>query len=297
MAYFSLNEDFRRLGSSCGGQCQCGPCAQQRAGHAAIGAAAPVPQSPRLSPRTLGQASYQSDAAARQAAQELFTKYESDCRGVDVLKRLTKGRLSLMDESILLSRRIKELPGLYHEKVELDRRARIWQDSLEKNRVFSDPVAERRRIEEFVRRTGALSPEAYRTELARRLERLGYPRNYALRDLDSELRRARCEYAMNSLRWAAPCGGMEVDDPVSVSRQVADHYVQTELGFTLSNQRVACSLFGRSGFCDVFYPQGITIRVNFSKVPHALIAIQVAPKVGPQREYSYSCFKRKVNLS
>jgi len=28
-----------------------------------------------------------------------------------------------------------------------------------------------------------------------------------------------------------------------------------------------------------------------------LIAIQVAPKVGPRREYSYSCFKRKVNLS
>jgi hypothetical protein len=40
--------------------------------------------------RTLGQSPYQSEAAARRAAQELFTKYESDCRGIDVLKRLGK---------------------------------------------------------------------------------------------------------------------------------------------------------------------------------------------------------------
>jgi hypothetical protein len=37
--------------------------------------------------------------------------------------------------------------------------------------------------------------------------------------------------------------------------------------------------------------------VNFSKVPYALIAVQVAPKLGPAREYRYSCFGRKVNLS
>lgn len=117
------------------------------------------------------------------------------------------------------------------------------------------------------------------------------------RDLDSELAQARCEFSLNSLRWSGPCGGMEVDDPKHISRQVADHYVQTELGSALSNQRITCSLFGRSGFCDVYYPKGITIRVNFSKVPYALTAVQVAPKVGPQLEYSYSCFGRKVNLS
>lgn len=252
--------------------------------------------------RTFGQVSddegkYQSEDAARRAAHELFTKYEADCRGIDVLKRLTKGKLSLMDEAILLQRRLKELPKLYQDKAELDRRARIWRDSPEKNRVFSDPIAERRRIEEFVRRTGALSPEAYRIELAKLLVRLGYPPNYHLRDLNTELRQARCEERMNSLRWSGPCGGMEVDDPVSMSRQVADHYVQTVLGVALSNQRLACSLFGRSGFCDVHYPRGITIRVNFSKVPYSLLAVQVAPKLGPKREYSYWCFKRKVNLS
>jgi hypothetical protein len=36
MAYFSLNEDFQRLGSSCGGQCQCGPCRQSHSGRAAL---------------------------------------------------------------------------------------------------------------------------------------------------------------------------------------------------------------------------------------------------------------------
>jgi len=126
---------------------------------------------------------------------------------------------------------------------------------------------------------------------------LGYPPNYYLKDLNNELRRARCEYAMNSLRWAGPCGGMEVDNPQGVGRQVADHYMQTTLGLRLDNQRINCSLFGTIGFCDVFYPQGIVIRVNFSKVPFALIATQVAPKIGPQREFSYSCFKGKVNLS
>jgi hypothetical protein len=252
--------------------------------------------------RTFGQVSddegkYQSEDAARRAAHELFAKYEADCRGINVLKRLTKGKLSLMDEAILLQRRLKELPRLYQDKADLDRRARTWRDSPEKNRVFSDPIAERRRIEEFARRTGALSPEAYRLELAKLLVRLGYPANYYLRDLNTELRQAKCEESLNNLRFAFPCGGMEVDDPVSMSRQVADHYVQTELGLTFSNQRLTCSLFGRSGFCDVHYPRGITIRVNFSKVPYSLIAGQVAPKLGPQREYRYSCFQRKVNLS
>ena len=37
MAYFSVNDDFQRLGSlSCGGQCQCGPCRQQQADRATL---------------------------------------------------------------------------------------------------------------------------------------------------------------------------------------------------------------------------------------------------------------------
>src|SRR5262245_56973425 len=36
MAYFSINEDFQGLGSSCGGQCQCGPWRQHQAGRVAL---------------------------------------------------------------------------------------------------------------------------------------------------------------------------------------------------------------------------------------------------------------------
>jgi hypothetical protein len=36
MAYFSLNEDFQGLGSSCGGQCKCGPCSQRNLGSATL---------------------------------------------------------------------------------------------------------------------------------------------------------------------------------------------------------------------------------------------------------------------
>src|SRR5215813_11244851 len=36
MAYFSHYEDLQGLGSSCGGQCQCGPCRQHHSGRAAL---------------------------------------------------------------------------------------------------------------------------------------------------------------------------------------------------------------------------------------------------------------------
>ena len=36
MAYFSLYEDLQGLGSSCGGQCQCGPCRQHHSERAAL---------------------------------------------------------------------------------------------------------------------------------------------------------------------------------------------------------------------------------------------------------------------
>src|SRR5262245_7153569 len=109
--------------------------------------------------RTLGQSEYQSEAAARQTAQKLFAAYESACKGIRVLKRLRKREQSLVEEAALLSKRIKELPELFQKKAELDRRARLWRDSPEKNRVYTDSVLERRRIEDFVRRSGALSPE------------------------------------------------------------------------------------------------------------------------------------------
>lgn len=252
---------------------------------------------------TLGQS---PDAAARQAAEALFTKYESECKSIRVLKRLAKTKVGLMEEAILLERRIAELPRLFRDKAELDRRAALWPEKGRETPVLSDPVAERRRIEELERelerkKIRALSPRSYRKEIAKLLASLGYSPNYNLMDLDTELSKARCERSMNGLRWSMPCGGMEVDDPENISRQVADHYMQTVLGSALSNRRIGCSVFGRRGFCDVYFPGGITIRVSFSKVPYALIANRVAPIVGPPREYSYRCGStpatlRKVNL-
>jgi hypothetical protein len=69
----------------------------------------------------------------------------------------------------------------------------------------------------------------------------------------------------------------------------------------LSSEKISCrgrkrgSQFG-SLFCDVDFPNGKTIRVSFVKIPKALIAVQVAPTLGPQREYSYNCFRRNVIL-
>ena len=215
--------------------------------------------------RTLGHFSddkgkYQSEDAARRAADDMLKKYEASSRGVDVPKRLTRQKRSLVEEAALLQRRIKELPKLYQDKAALDRRARIWQESREKNRVFSDPVAERWRIEEFVRRTGALSPDAYRIELAKLLVKLGYPPDYLLRDLEPDLRRARCEDSLNALRFAFPCGGMEVDDPEGVSQQVADHYMQTELGSAQVDQRAACSLLEGAAFATSAMPEALSFE-------------------------------------
>jgi hypothetical protein len=87
---------------------------------------------------------------------------------------------------------------------------------------------------------------------------------------------------------------MEVDDPEHTSLQVADWYVQTELAGGLASTKVTCN--GNGQWCDVDYPNGITIRVSFDKVPDSLIALQVAPKSGPLRVYAYSCFQGQLSL-
>jgi hypothetical protein len=75
--------------------------------------------------KTLGQSPFQSEAATRQAAQELFKKYESECKGITVLKRLRREKLGLMEEAMLLQKRIAELPQLFRDKAELDRRTAV----------------------------------------------------------------------------------------------------------------------------------------------------------------------------
>jgi hypothetical protein len=141
-----------------------------------------------------------SAAASRKAAADWYQRYQSDCKNIRILEHLTREPMGLYEEYILLQKRMKELPKLFEDKAKLDGRARLWP----KTRVFTDPVAERYRLEEVARKTNALSPEAYKIELAKLLTRLGYPPNHYLRSLSAELAQARCELSRNIWRSVAP---------------------------------------------------------------------------------------------
>jgi hypothetical protein len=205
-----------------------------------------------------------SAAAGRQASRDLYAKYQSACKGVRVLQRLRKTKLSPLAEERMLEERIAGLPQLFKDLAALGRRALT------------------------------MTNKEYKKEYAKLVTRLGYPPDIYLGRLDTALAEARCELSFSKWRFAASCDGMEVDDPQYISRRVADHYAQTELGRTLGSLKVTCKGGGR--WCDVDYPNDITIRVGFAKVPDSLIAVQVAPRLGPQREYTYSCFKRNLIL-
>ncbi len=141
-----------------------------------------------------------SAEASRKASAEWFKRFQEDCKGIRISPRLSKDQRSSYDEELLLRKRLKELPELFEEKAKLDRRANLWP----KTSVFTDPVAERRRLENIARTTGALSRQAYRVELARLLARLGYPPHYHLRTLQAELAQARCELSRHIWRSITP---------------------------------------------------------------------------------------------
>lgn len=205
-----------------------------------------------------------SSAASRRASRELYAKYQTACKGRRILKRLTKTKINPLDEALMLQRRIDGLPQLFRDLAELNHRAL------------------------------RIPNQQYRREYARLVTRLGYPPGVSLGSLEDALAQARCEQSWSNWRFAASCDGMEVDDPERTSVQVADWHLQTELGLSFRSLKVSCK--GQGRWCDVDYPNGITIRVAFYKIPDYLIAVQVAPTLGPLREYFYSCFGRNVNL-
>jgi hypothetical protein len=205
-----------------------------------------------------------SAADGRRSSRELYAKYQSACKGRRILKRLTRAKLNPLDEAILLQARIDGLPQLFRDLAALDRRALT------------------------------MSNRQYRQQYAQLVTRLGYPPNVYLGRLEDALAQARCDLSWSNWRFVALCDGMEVDDPEGTSIQVADHYTKTELGRVLASLKVTCGGGGR--WCDVDYPGGITIRVGFYKIPDSIIAVQVAPKSGPLREYTYSCFGRTLSL-
>jgi len=205
-----------------------------------------------------------SAASTARANRDLYAKYRAACKGRRILKRLTRKKLDTYDETLMLQARIAGLP-----------------------RMFKD-------LADFRNRVPKPTDEEYRQRHATWMERLGYNPAEALGTLEEALAQAKCEQALNDWRWVAPCDAMEVEKPEQTSLQVADWYVQTELAAKLASSKVTC--IGDGEWCDVDYPNGITIRVSFSKVPDSLIARQIAPKPGPLRIYAYSCFQGQLRL-
>ena len=65
-----------------------------------------------------------SAAASQRASRDLYAKYRTACKGRSILKRLTKTKISPIDESIMLQKRIDGLPQLFTDLAELKRRPR-----------------------------------------------------------------------------------------------------------------------------------------------------------------------------
>jgi hypothetical protein len=207
-----------------------------------------------------------SAAASVRANRELYAKYQAACKGRRILKRLTRKKLDPLEEAVMLTKRIAGLPQLFKDLADL----------------------------KLKRKTEKMTDLEYSRRYTALVTPLGYHPDEALGTLDEALAQARCEQSLSSWRFVAPCDAMEVDDPEHTSLQVADWYARTELGGALASPKVTCKGDGR--WCDVDYPNGITIRVSFYKVPDSLIARQVAPKLGPLRVYAYSCFQGQLSL-
>jgi len=223
-------------------------------------------------------------AAARlRVAEKFFQTYKTDCQGISLPLTLSKTALSWRDQERLLEKRIQDLPKILEDKADLDRRQRLWSDK----RVFGDPTLEARRVQELIDRTGALSPKAWQIEMFKLAVRAGYPAGYAFDSLARELARAKC--ALSKHRWKewAPCDGQEEDETETISQQVAEHFVSTELGQQLKSQTIKCD--NAAKWCEVNFPNGITINVSFADIPSRLVATQIKPNLGVSRGYEYLC--------
>lgn len=263
-----------------------------------------APRRPMFRPRRLrsvrlGQPEGSEEAAeaswavSKQAAIDSYAKYKRDCTGVQVLSRLTK--LDPYYEGIRLRKRIDRLPTLFDE-------LRVLKENLKKD--LQDPQVRKNVAAEIFRRTlrtpqGAditvWLQDAYNRTVARLLAEAGFPPGYYLGDLKEELARARCELSRNSWRELSLCNAMEELNPARFSTAVAQHFAKTELGISSAAQPVECK--AGAAFCDVKFSNGVIIRVSLTNIPTYVVATQIGPKAGPQRDYQYSCFKGNVNLS
>jgi hypothetical protein len=84
---------------------------------------------------------------------------------------------------------------------------------------------------------------------------------------------------------AGNCPGWERDRQ-SFSKVIAEYYIRTELGLSLTAKSIWCGDDGK--ICEVTFPDGITVMVSFVKMPDYVIARQRGPST-PRREYQYYC--------
>ena len=213
--------------------------------------------------------------AARRAARESFDKFRTDCKGVNLLRRLTKDPSDSTSKSIRLRKKVEAVPELFGK---IREETGKLNEALKSTRSAKDRDALR---------------EQHRKTILRLLDQAGFDPRVNWTEA-SALAHARCE--LSEFNWIqyGPCSGEEVEKPDRFAKAVAEHYVRTEAGLSLSGQTAKCER--HSIFCDVRFPNGIVIRVHFGNFPDHFSAVQIAPRTGPKREYRYSCFRGQINL-
>jgi hypothetical protein len=87
----------------------------------------------------------------------------------------------------------------------------------------------------------------------------------------------------------ASCSGWE-SDPESFSKRVAEHYVRTVLGQSLSAKRIVPYWPKSKKGMEVIFSDDLAVGVSFVKIPHYVIALRLRVQPpGPPRYYTYFC--------
>lgn len=214
--------------------------------------------------------------ASRRAAKQSYDRFRRDCKGVRLLRRLTKDPSDVTSKSVRLKKKFEGVPELF-------RKIREEEQKLRHELKHARTVKERDALREQHRKT-----------VAKMLEAAGFDSRVPWTE-QSALAQARCELSEFDWIQFSFCDGKEVETPDRFARAAAEHYLKTEAGVTANGQTAKCDV--NSVFCDVRFLNGIVVRVNFSNIPDYFSVTQISPKAGPKREYRYSCFRGQINFS
>jgi hypothetical protein len=214
--------------------------------------------------------------ASRRAAKQSFDRFRRDCKGVRLLRRLTKEPSDPTTKSLRLKKRLEAVPELF-------RQIRLAEQTLRHELAHARSVKERDALR-----------QQHRSTVAKMLEAAGFDSRVPWTE-QSALSHARCELSEFDWIQFSLCDGKEVETPDRFARAAAEHYLKTETGLTANGQTAKCEV--NSVFCDVRFPNGVVVRVNFSNIPDFFTVTQIAPRAGPKREYRYSCFRGQINFS